>query len=76
MRGLALAALAVVVLGAAARWGSFVAGGSDSYCYVYQAERWAALLQRPLTARLLAVGPGRLQRQRLDGQQPCRERTL
>jgi hypothetical protein len=44
MRGLALATVVIAVLGVAARWGSFVAGGSDSYCYVHQAERWAAAL--------------------------------
>ena len=33
------------------RFGSFVAGGSDSYCYVHQAERWASgrlLVPEPL----------------------------
>jgi hypothetical protein len=42
LRSLALAGLSVVVLVVADRWGSFVAGGSDSYCYVHQAERWAS----------------------------------
>jgi hypothetical protein len=42
MRAAALALLVVLVLAAAGRWGSFVAGGSDSYCYVHQAERWAS----------------------------------
>ena len=41
MRGAALTALAAAVIVASIRWGSFVAGGSDSYCYVYQAQRWA-----------------------------------
>jgi hypothetical protein len=45
MRQLALALLLVAVVAAAVRWGSFVAGGSDSYCYVHQAERWASLLR-------------------------------
>src|SRR5688572_9957497 len=44
MRGLALAALAAAVIVTAARWGSFVAGGPDSYCYVNQAQRWSAVL--------------------------------
>jgi len=42
MRSVALAAVVVAVLVVASRWGSFVAGGSDSYCYVHQAERWAS----------------------------------
>lgn len=37
---LGLIVLAVIV--ACVRFGSFVAGGSDSYCYVHQAERWAS----------------------------------
>lgn len=61
MRGLLLAALLAAVLLVAARWGSFVAGGSDSYCYVHQAERWAAVLRHPLTARLQEVEPLALQ---------------
>ena len=49
--GLALAAVCAAVLVIAARFGSFVAGGSDSYCYVHQAERWASgrlLVPEPL----------------------------
>ena len=60
MRSLKAAALALIVLAAGAaswRWGSFVAGGSDSYCYVHQAERWADVLRHPLGARLQAVEP-------------------
>ena len=38
--GVALLLITVVVVGL--RWRSFVAGGSDSYCYLYQAERWAS----------------------------------
>ena len=34
--------LAVAVAAFAIRFGTFAAGGSDSYCYVEQAERWAA----------------------------------
>jgi hypothetical protein len=43
------ACLAVLVV--CARFGSYVAGGSDSYCYVHQAERWASgrlLVPEPL----------------------------
>src|SRR5688572_20815406 len=44
MRGFAIAivigAIGVLTV-ASVRWGSWVAGGSDSYCYVHQAERWA-----------------------------------
>jgi len=50
MKGLALAGICVAVVTVAVRFGSFVAGGSDSYCYVHQAERWAS-------GRLLAAEP-------------------
>lgn len=43
--------LALLVSGLAVRFGAFVAGGSDSYCYVEQAERIAAgTLRTPLVA--------------------------
>jgi hypothetical protein len=42
VRGTALALVMAAVLAGAWRWGSYVAGGSDSYCYVHQAERWAS----------------------------------
>jgi len=42
MRRVAIAVLAVVVVAVGLRWGSFVAGGSDSYCYLHQAQRWAS----------------------------------
>ena len=32
----------MAVFAAAVRWGTFAAGGSDSYCYVHQAEAWAS----------------------------------
>jgi hypothetical protein len=41
MRGFALALVIGALMVTAVRWGSWVAGGSDSYCYVHQAERWA-----------------------------------
>jgi hypothetical protein len=42
MRRVALALLLAAVVAAGIHWGTFVAGGSDSYCYVHQAERWAS----------------------------------
>jgi len=48
---LALAGTCLAILIVPARYGSFVAGGSDSYCYVHQAERWASgrlLVPEPL----------------------------
>ena len=44
MKVMALTAIVAAVAVVSIRWGSFVAGGPDSYCYVYQAQRWAALL--------------------------------
>jgi hypothetical protein len=38
---LTVAAVCAALAVAALRFGSYVAGGSDSYCYVHQAERWA-----------------------------------
>jgi hypothetical protein len=38
----AVAALAVAVFAAGLHWGTFAAGGSDSYCYLQQAEQWAS----------------------------------
>lgn len=58
MRALALACISLGVLCASARYGSFVAGGSDSYCYVHQAERWASgRLQVPEPLALEAPWP-------------------
>jgi len=39
---IAVALLAAVVFAAGLRWGTFAVGGSDSYCYVHQAEQWAS----------------------------------
>jgi len=39
---LALAGICAALVIVTARFGSFVAGGSDSSCYVLQAERWAS----------------------------------
>ena len=45
MKAVLMAVLLAAVLIAGIRWGTFVAGGSDSYCYAHQAERWASLLR-------------------------------
>ena len=55
MRVLVLTAIAAAVLAVSVRWGSFVAGGPDSYCYVHQAQQWAAVLTG--SGPLLAVEP-------------------
>src|SRR5678815_4193817 len=39
---IAVAVIAAVVVGVGIRWGTFAAGGSDSYCYVQQAVGWAS----------------------------------
>src|SRR6185436_9637824 len=50
----AVAALAAAVCAVGIHWGTFAAGGSDSYCYVHQADAWAS-------GRLQAVEPLALQ---------------
>jgi hypothetical protein len=45
-----LALLLAAVAAAGVHWGTFVAGGSDSFCYAHQAERWAAVLRHPFRA--------------------------
>ena len=58
MRAATIAALLLAVLAAGIRWGTFVAGGSDSYCYLHQAERWASgTLQQPEPLALEAPWP-------------------
>src|SRR5436190_2386161 len=47
---LALAGICAALLAVTIRFGSFVAGGSDSSCYLLQAERWTS-------GRLLAPDP-------------------
>jgi len=58
MRGFAIAivigAIGVLMV-ASVRWGSWVAGGSDSYCYVHQAERWADVLGQLARGRLTGL---------------------
>ena len=57
MRVVLIALLAAVVT-AGLCWGSFVAGGSDSYCYLHQAEGWASgVLQVPEPMALDAPWP-------------------
>lgn len=48
-----MALFLAAVLAAGVHWGTFVAGGSDSYCYAHQAERWAS--GRLLVAEPLAL---------------------
>ena len=58
MRAATIAALLLAVCIAGLRWGTFVAGGSDSYCYLHQAERWASgMLQVPEPLALEAPWP-------------------
>jgi hypothetical protein len=52
MRGLAIGLVIVGVMAAAIRWNSWVAGGSDSYCYVHQAERWADAMRQVATGHM------------------------
>src|SRR5438874_885837 len=42
MPRVAIALLAAGVFAAGVHWGTFAVGGSDSYCYVHQAEAWAS----------------------------------
>ena len=44
MRQVGLALLLTGVVAVGLHWGTFVAGGSDSFCYAHQAERWASLV--------------------------------
>src|SRR4051812_38198892 len=53
----ALTILTGAVIVVAFRWGSFVAGGSDSACYATQAVRWAALLEHPRSASMQPTDP-------------------
>ncbi len=58
MRRAGIALLLVTVAAVGLRWESFVAGGSDSYCYLYQAQRWASgRLQVPEPLAREAPGP-------------------
>jgi hypothetical protein len=55
MRGFALALVIGALMVTAVRWGSWVAGGSDSYCYVHQAERWADVFGQLTHGRLAGL---------------------
>ena len=58
MRRVGIALLLASVVAVGLRWKSFVAGGSDSYCYLHQAERWASgRLQVPEPLALEAPWP-------------------
>jgi len=57
LRTSALAVLIAAVVFTSVRWGSFVAGGSDSACYATQAVRWAEVLTHPRTASLQPSDP-------------------
>ena len=47
---IAIAILLAAVVAAGLRWGTFAVGGSDSYCYVHQAQGWS-------TGRLQVIEP-------------------
>jgi hypothetical protein len=55
MRGFALALVIGAVIFTAVRWGSWVAGGSDSYCYMHQAERWAEVIGQLARGHLVGL---------------------
>jgi hypothetical protein len=55
VKGVLAALLLAAVLFTGIRWGTFVAGGSDSYCYAHQAERWATLLRQGFGGQGLQV---------------------
>ena len=58
IRSALIALLLVSVITVGLRWGTFVAGGSDSYCYLHQAQRWATgRLQVPEPLALEAPWP-------------------
>jgi len=58
MRAFLVALVLASVFASGIRWGTFVAGGSDSYCYVHQAQRWASgRLQVPEPLALDAPWP-------------------
>jgi hypothetical protein len=58
MRRVAVTALVAATCAVGVRWGTFVAGGSDSFCYVHQAQRWASgQIQAPQPLALEAPWP-------------------
>jgi len=46
MRRVAVALLVAATFATGVAWGTFAAGGSDSFCYLYQARQWASLLRQ------------------------------
>ena len=59
MRRLIIATLVACVAAAGVYWGTFAVGGSDSYCYVHQAQGWSTLrLQVVEPLALEAPWPG------------------
>jgi len=58
MRRVAVALLVAATVVTGVVWGTFAAGGSDSFCYVYQARQWASgRLQVPDALALEAPWP-------------------
>jgi hypothetical protein len=58
MRRVAVTALVAATCAAGVGWGTFAAGGSDSFCYMHQAQRWASgRLQVPEPLALKAPWP-------------------
>ena len=58
MRPVLIALVLASVITVGIRWGTFVAGGSDSHCYLHQAQRWASgRLQVPEPLALDAPWP-------------------
>jgi len=55
VKGFVVALLLAAVFYTGIRWGTFVAGGSDSYCYAHQAERWASLLRQGFGGQALRL---------------------
>jgi hypothetical protein len=55
MRGFAVALVIGAFVITSIRWASWVAGGSDSYCYVHQAERWADVIGQLARGRLTGL---------------------
>ncbi|MEQ1575173.1 MAG: glycosyltransferase family 39 protein [Vicinamibacterales bacterium] len=67
MRSLVVVCIVIGALATGLRWGTYAVGGSDSYCYAHQAERWASgrlqvpeplALEAPWPDAPLAFAPG------------------
>jgi hypothetical protein len=58
MRRVAVAVLVAATSAVGVGWGTFAAGGSDSFCYLHQAQRWASgMLLAPEPLALEAPWP-------------------